>query len=299
MNQSQSYCLDEFDSWQLAFDRSLSGLSENTIQAVWQDVSVLVRWFEAENSEIFSPAKLTNWDLRAFRRWQLNKVRVKAATWNRRLSSLRRFCDWLLKKGLVQIDLLDGVESRKVQRLAPKWLSIESYRRIMRQVERDLNAANTPARAARAKQIMAMMGFMVYAGLRESEMLALRREDLVLRERSGFVLVRAGKGDKERTVALSLEARRLIGPWMELCGDGLLFEMTARTVQIRINDLGKRAGIEGVTPHRLRHTFAKMLIRENVSMEKVAALLGHQNIQTTMRYILPGMDDLQAAVELI
>ena len=287
-----------FDSWKFEFDRSLSGLSENTIQAIWQDIGVFVKWFETENGEAFSPEKLTNWDMRAFRRSQLNKARVKASTWNRRLSSLRRFCTWLAKKSLVQVELLEGVKGKRAQKLAPRWLTGSEYRRIMRQVERDLNAADTPARIERAKEVMAMVGFMLYAGLRESEMLDLRREDLVLRERSGFVLIRDGKGDKEREVALSLEARRLISPWLEICGDRL-FSVTARMVQIRIRQLGERAGVEDAAPHRLRHTFAKMLVDERVGMDKVGALLGHGDLDTTMRYVLPGMEDLQAAVELV
>jgi integrase/recombinase XerC len=61
---------------------------------------------------------------------------------------------------------------------------------------------------------------------------------------------------------------------------------------------GRRAGAE-VTPHTLRHSFAKNLINAGVSMEKVAALLGHANLNTTRIYTTPSMDDLTQAVERI
>ena len=63
-------------------------------------------------------------------------------------------------------------------------------------------------------------------------------------------------------------------------------------------DYGRRAGVE-VTPHTLRHSFAKNLIDAGVSMEKVAALLGHSNLNTTRIYITPGAEDLQEAVHAI
>jgi len=62
--------------------------------------------------------------------------------------------------------------------------------------------------------------------------------------------------------------------------------------------LGRRAGVE-VTPHTLRHSFAKNLINAGVTMEKVAALLGHANLNTTRIYVAPSAEDLQAAVSMI
>lgn len=59
--------------------------------------------------------------------------------------------------------------------------------------------------------------------------------------------------------------------------------------------LGRRAGVE-VTPHVLRHSFAKKLIDAGVTMEKVASLLGHANLNTTRIYTTPSVTDLEMAV---
>jgi len=64
------------------------------------------------------------------------------------------------------------------------------------------------------------------------------------------------------------------------------------------SDCGPRAGVE-VTPHTLRHSFAKHLINAGVTMEKMAALLGHANLNTTRLYVTPSADDLAQAVERI
>ena len=67
-------------------------------------------------------------------------------------------------------------------------------------------------------------------------------------------------------------------------------------MQRLLADLGRRAGVE-VTPHTLRHAFAKNLIDAGVSMEKVAALLGHANLNTTRIFTTPSFTDLEMAVE--
>ena len=70
-----------------------------------------------------------------------------------------------------------------------------------------------------------------------------------------------------------------------------------KTVQRAVTRFARAAGLRGVTPHTLRHTFAKTLIDNGVGLEKVAAMLGHRNISTTMIYFTPGLRDLEEAVE--
>ena len=58
-------------------------------------------------------------------------------------------------------------------------------------------------------------------------------------------------------------------------------------------------GLTDVTPHVLRHTFAKLLLDSGVTMEKVAAWLGHESLDTTRLYVTPGERDLEQAVGLL
>jgi site-specific recombinase XerD len=75
--------------------------------------------------------------------------------------------------------------------------------------------------------------------------------------------------------------------------------LTARSAQRILNRYGRAAGIESLTPHVLRHSFAKNLVDNEVGLEKVAALLGHSNLNTTRIYITPSEQDLERAVETI
>jgi site-specific recombinase XerD len=74
--------------------------------------------------------------------------------------------------------------------------------------------------------------------------------------------------------------------------------LKARGVERVIESLGKQSGVE-VTPHVLRHTFAKNLVDAGVTLEKVAMLLGHSNLNTTRIYITPSQADLAEAVGLL
>jgi integrase/recombinase XerC len=63
--------------------------------------------------------------------------------------------------------------------------------------------------------------------------------------------------------------------------------------------LAEQAGLEDVSPHTLRHSFAKNLVDAGVTLEKVATLLGHESLETTRVYITPSQADLQAATEKV
>ncbi|MFH1635391.1 MAG: tyrosine-type recombinase/integrase, partial [Chloroflexota bacterium] len=73
--------------------------------------------------------------------------------------------------------------------------------------------------------------------------------------------------------------------------------LTSRSAQRVIRRYGEEAGLPHLTPHILRHTFAKNLVNQGVGLEKVAVLLGHASLNTTRIYVTPGQRDLENAVE--
>ncbi len=116
---------------------------------------------------------------------------------------------------------------------------------------------------------------------------------------------RAGKGRKQRVVPINTEARRLLDEWFTVrpdTGSEMLFigqrgePMQVRSIQLAVARIAASAGLDEVTPHHLRHTFAKSLLNNGVSLEKVAALLGHESLDTTRLYVTPGERDLEDAV---
>ena len=73
--------------------------------------------------------------------------------------------------------------------------------------------------------------------------------------------------------------------------------MSNRSVQRILHRYARAANLTDLTPHMLRHTFAKNLVNRGIGLEKIALLLGHSNLNTTRIYITPNVKDLELAVE--
>lgn len=293
--------------WQSAFSDWLAqaGRSPRTIQAYLADVRSFATWFETTNEQAFTPDLITSWDLRAYRAAVIDGG-AKPATWNRRRATLAVLCEWALAVEFVSYNPFQGVQPMAEVEQAPRWLDSGEQHRLLRQVEQAVNGAATAHWRWQAVRDQAMMAVMLWAGLREAEVAALDVSDLELRERSGRVVVRQGKGQKRREVPLNVEARRALRLWLEVSGiqSGAVFvgkggeRITGKGIQDRIRAIRLAAGLDDdVTPHALRHTFAKNLIDAGQPMTVVAKLMGHTRLDTLARYIQPGWRDLERAVE--
>ncbi len=159
-----------------------------------------------------------------------------------------------------------------------------------------------------AKRDTAILSIMARAGLRVSEVVFLRRDDVTLSARKGEVFVQGGKGEKDRTVPLGgqvrtdLQAYRDIRPFK----DEVVFflsrtgnPLASRDVQRMVASAARKAGIpKAVTPHLLRHTFATRLLRRGeTDLATLSDLLGHENLSTTARYLHPDRQQVANMVE--
>lgn len=136
----------------------------------------------------------------------------------------------------------------------------------------------------------ALLSFLLATGCRVSEAISVNRNDIDLRNRECKVL---GKGNKERVVYLDDVAALWIERYLGSRTDDLapLFlskqktRMCTSTVRQMLHTLERKAGIENVHPHRFRRTLATNLLNRGMSIQEVAAILGHENINTTMTYV--------------
>jgi integrase/recombinase XerC len=131
--------------------------------------------------------------------------------------------------------------------------------------------------------------------------------DIALSERKGMLRVWQGKGTKQRDIPLNAAARGALTQWLKIRPDteqSYMFigkkgvGLASGGVQGMLAEYGRRANVE-VTPHTLRHSFAKNLVNAGVSLEKVAALMGHSSLNTTRLYTTPSALDLERAVAQI
>jgi site-specific recombinase XerC len=125
-------------------------------------------------------------------------------TINRALVTLRHFFGWLVEEGHVPASPAKPVKELRRQLLAPKGMDRSQVRRLLREVElrQDIRAG-------------AIFSLFLYTGCRVGDLVALELHDLMLSERSGSVVFRLGKGNKQSSVPLPLPARRALQAYLE------------------------------------------------------------------------------------
>jgi site-specific recombinase XerD len=168
-------------------------------------------------------------------------------------------------------------------RKLPKVLSKDEQRRL-------LNQFNT--RYPSSHRNLCMIRVMLDTGLRAGEVVALEPDHLDMMTQK--LVVREGKGAKDRILWINVNLRDLIGDWLERRPESpWLFptrhgtKVQTRYLRSMVSRYAKKAGIaevEKVSPHTLRHTFATDLYRETSNIRLVQKALGHANLATTMIY---------------
>lgn len=200
---------------------------------------------------------------------------------------------------------MQGVEPADVQELPPFWLTPDEFRKVRRQLDIEINTARSDAWRKQAIRNRAMAALIMYCGVRPGELVGMNVGDLLLRERSGTVRIRAGKGDKYAEIPAGAEARQALAAWLEIHRvDGALFvgkgsaRLTVRQVERALNQVAEQAGVADFHAHRLRHTFIRrLLVEKNQPAYRVQDLARHASFRTTKRYGQDGREDYAAAVE--
>lgn len=179
-------------------------ISPHTAQALIMDVRKFAKWFTTANTEPWDAARVTVRDIADFRGCLHRERRQATATVNRCLASLRKYFKWLSGKGHVTSNPTAGVKELRRQPLAPQGLTRAEVRKLLREVEFRNDV--------RAKAIFSLA---LYSGARLSDITFLELSDLSISERSGMVRYRHGKGSKQRTVPLPLQARKALMDYLE------------------------------------------------------------------------------------
>ena len=258
------------------------------------DLRAFARWFPGATGEAFAAHAVTPTDLREYKAYLRTVERRQAATVNRRLAALRRFFGWAKGAGKIADLPTEGVKRIPAASRTPKALAKREVDRLLRAAERDGNKRN-----------LAVLLTLRHTGLRVGELSNLRLGDVTISERKGQILVRGGKGNKDRTVPLNNDARQALSAYLAVrptVSDDRLFigqrgeALQPQAVQLIVKKYAQRAGLCGVTPHVLRHSFAKHVLDGGEDLATVQRLLGHERLETTAIYTQPTARDLEEAV---
>lgn len=190
-------------------------------------------------------------------------------------------------------DEAEKLKPPKVPRSLPKALTREEVKRLLSVIP--------PTRKRDRLIVLLLYG----AGLRVSELCNLKKNEVDLER--GIIVVRGGKGAKDRVVPIPEFLAKEIRSYLETRSDSseyLLVEerrkskdkLSPKTVWYLLRKYGEKAGVE-VTPHKLRHSFATHMLERGVDIRAIQELLGHSNLSTTQIYTKVTVEHLKKAQE--
>lgn len=258
------------------------GLAENTLISYRNDLTKLADFMANKGISI----ELVNHaDLQLFIQWCQDHGQ-KTSSAARQLSAIRRYYRYLYAQQIREDDPSALLHSPKPEKPLPASLSEEDVENLLAQPE-----LNEPIEL----RDRAMLELLYATGLRVTELVSLRMDELSLRQ--GVVRIQ-GKGGKERLVPMGEEAEYWLDRYFKQ-GRALLLkqesdvvfpskrgvQMTRQTFWHRVKAYALRAGItKHLSPHTLRHAFATHLLNHGADLRVVQLLLGHSDLSTTQIY---------------
>ena len=287
---------------------SLSGESAHTVSAYRSDVESFHMW--AEESRRGELQTINRSVVRAYLA-HLHGLGRSRNTIARRISALRRFFGFCVRRGLVESDPTLGVHTPKGGSRLPQVLTV---------VEADALAEGTGRAALSSTTVRerelrdsAVIELLYGSGLRVSELCQVRAHDIARRQRTIRVM---GKGAKERIVPISEAAADTVGRWIDSGRREFVRSIVERNPEAQISDtvvflnergnplaprdvrrILDRRSPSPVHPHALRHSFATHLLDGGADLRIVQELLGHADLATTQRYTHVSKERLRAVHE--
>ena len=257
-------------------------LSRNTVDAYRRDLTIFESGLDSACSADIG--FITKTHLRRFLATQFRDG-LKATTVARRMSALKAFFKFLVRRGHLEIDPSESLRAPKAPKRSPRFLSAEDTERLL-----SVSEGHSPI----AVRDRAILEIAYGAGLRVSEVCGINLADLDLD--SATVRIR-GKGNKERIVPIGRLAIVSLEAWLALrtqVGEGgdtsAVFRnwrggrLSTRSVQ-RLVAKGRALCVQGgATPHWLRHACATHMLSSGADLRAIQELLGHASLSTTQKY---------------
>jgi integrase/recombinase XerC len=221
---------------------------------------------------------------------------ITARTVNRKLSCLKSYWHFLVRKGLTIKNPVKRISSPKTKKGLPVFLKVEEMDEIFHLEGKK----DCPFENFRDRLIIEMF---YQTGIRLSELIGLKDEHI---DTGSCILKVTGKRDKQRLIPFGQDLRRLILEYLDLrkeyvtgtperflvrkSGELLYPQMVYRIVHQKLTNV---ATLTKNSPHVLRHTFATTLLNSGAELNAVKELLGHSSLSATEVYTHTTFEELK------
>ncbi|WP_083584348.1 tyrosine-type recombinase/integrase [Bacillus weihaiensis] len=295
--------VEEIEEWYeeelLIFETHMDNkdYSVHTMKNYLRDVRLFLSYVNRKTENPKSLEEIRKMDITLFLNYLKNKKGNSAGTRNYRLMAIRAFYKCLIEYELVTFNPTDGIERAKEQKNPlPTYLEKDELKVFFDQI-------NKVSKKMYVKRNKVIIGLMAFCGLRVDEVHLLNKSSINHTQRG--IIVR-GKGNKTRYIPLPKDLYHVITEYIDhhreygLEGhkDALFLSRFGKRLSVRriqsitesiCKSLYKQGEYEEwkekkLSSHKLRHSFATILIQQGYDIRTVQELLGHSNLNTTQRY---------------
>lgn len=274
----------------LRFERNYS---EHTINAYGRDIEQFAEFIQGK-AMLFVPADISTDDVRE---WVISLMDEGAtpSTVCRKLSTLRSFYKYLLKKGEVRVDPTRKVVSPKKKKTLPAFVRESEMDRLLDEEEFPEDFAGSRDRL--------IIQIFYSTGMRLAELVGLNDVDV---DFSSSLIKVTGKRNKQRLIPFAQELKNAMQSYMDVRGrdiprvsDAFIVKENGERISRRLvytivkRNLSKVVTLKKKSPHVLRHTFATTMLNNQAQLGAVKELLGHSSLSATEVYTHTTFEELK------
>ena len=283
----------------LVYHDTIKGQSQKTVDSYFMDLRTFTRYLYISRDLVPRDTALEDVDIRGadldfygavtltevydFLAFLSRDRELNAASRARMITSLKGFYRYLtVKTKQLAVDPVQDLDTPKLQKTLPHYLTLEESRRLLSAVD-----------GKNKERDYCILCLFLNCGLRISEMVGLNLTDI----RSDSLLIH-GKGSKERVVYLNDASAQALNGWLAIRKDiattdkNAVFlssrrkRMSVDAIQVMVRKTLLKAGLDAshISPHKLRHTAATLMLQNGVDVRTLQEVLGHENLNTTQIY---------------
>lgn len=264
--------------------KTTKGVSDNTEISYRRDLNNMMKYLSNHRIQSWEEVTVTN--LNSYIIF-MEKEFMSASTISRRIASMRSFFLYLQERGSIGKSPAANLRAPKIEKKAPEILDVR---------EVDLLLSQPNLEKAKGIRDKAMLELLYATGIRVSELMHLRIEDVNLQ----FEHIICSGDQKERLVPFGSVAKEILSLYLKEVREsfvkdedsGFLFLNCSGSPMSRqgfwkiLKGYSKSAGIQkDITPHTLRHSFAVHLLQNGADIKSVQEMLGHSDLSTTQIYL--------------